>query len=105
MRRTWRSHKATLALLAGVVAALGVGLASGAAQASRTPDTGHLQVSGDVQQRLSLSVADLQSLPNVTETVGFMGPHGLETHTETGPLLLTVLRQAGLTTAATIKND
>jgi DMSO/TMAO reductase YedYZ molybdopterin-dependent catalytic subunit len=105
MRRKLRSGKLSLAVLAGVIAISGVGPVSGAAQASHGPDAAHVLVSGDVKQPLMLSVADLQSLPNVTETVSFMGAHGLETHTETGPLLLTVLNEAGLEADATIKND
>jgi DMSO/TMAO reductase YedYZ molybdopterin-dependent catalytic subunit len=63
-------------------------------------------VRGDVRSPRSFSVADLQALPGVTETVSFHGPAGIEHHTETGPLLTTVIAAAGgLDVDPAVKND
>jgi DMSO/TMAO reductase YedYZ molybdopterin-dependent catalytic subunit len=72
----------------------------------RVPKVGQVGVRGDVQSPRAFSVADLQALPNVTETVSFHGPAGIEQHTETGPLLTTVIAAAGgLAIDPAVKND
>jgi DMSO/TMAO reductase YedYZ molybdopterin-dependent catalytic subunit len=63
-------------------------------------------VGGDVQSPRGFRVADLQALPNVTVTVSFHGAAGIEQHTETGPLLTTVIAAAGgLAIDPAVKND
>ncbi len=79
--------------------------AAGAAptEAGKRPDS--VVVRGDVQQRLKLTADDLADLPQVTITVTFLSGTTPQTHTYTGPLLLTVINKAVPDFDPAIKND
>src|SRR5262245_53486732 len=66
---------------------------------------GRFVVSGDVEQRLKLHVADLAKLPQKVLTVTFLAGTSLQQHTYTGPLLLDVLKMAVPEFDPAIKND
>ncbi len=70
-----------------------VGIAT--APATTTDLTGTVTVI-DGKSKVSLSPAELASLPQETLTVSFNGPHGSQTHTETGPPLIDVLAAGGV---------
>jgi hypothetical protein len=78
-----------LAFAALVVALL---LTTGALATSRALSPGEFVISGDVKHKVVFSTGQLASLPNQqSETVQFIGPGGLQTHVEKGPLLWDVL--------------
>ena len=67
---------------------------------------GSFVVTGNVEQRLRLSVADLAAMPNQkTVEVTFRAGSGTEHRVFTGPLLLDVLARAVPQFDAAIKND
>jgi len=78
-----------LAFAALLVALL---LTTGALATSKALSPGEFVISGDVQHKVVFSIGQLAALPNQqTETVQFIGPGGLQTHVEKGPLLWDVL--------------
>jgi hypothetical protein len=78
-----------LAVLAGVAVLL---FATGALARSNGLAPGQFTISGDVKNKVVFSTGQLTALPNQqTETVSFVGPGGMQTHTETGPLLWDVV--------------
>ncbi len=67
---------------------------------------GRILVLGRIAHPLRLTVADLASkYPQHTQTVTFASGAGQQTHTYTGPLLYDVLRAAGPSFRAEVKND
>ncbi|SAK80806.1 Oxidoreductase molybdopterin binding domain protein [Caballeronia hypogeia] len=89
-----------LALLPFVAASCGGGDDSSppATQAS-------LSVSGDVTAQTNLTLAQIQALPAVTQTVSFGSGSGPQTHVYTGASLWTLLNQVGIVTNPAVKND
>ena len=85
--------KATLAAVLAVTAGVTVLLfATGALARSNGLLPGQFVISGDVKNKVVFSIAQLAELPNhQTETVSFLGPGGLQTHKEQGPLLWDVV--------------
>ena len=53
----------------------------------------------DGRRHVTLSAAQLAQLPGDTRTVSFAGPTGVQSHTESGPLLWEVLARAGVAPA------
>lgn len=62
-------------------------------------------VQGALDRPASLSVADLQALAPVTQTVNYGSGSGPQTHTYTGTNLWNLLDQAGIRVDAARKND
>jgi hypothetical protein len=85
-------------LFASAIAVPALATALPASQAhatSRALSPGEFVIFGDVQHKAVLSTADLAALPDQqTETVRFLGPGGLQTHVEQGPLLWDVVSHA-----------
>lgn len=73
--------------------------------AAITPAIGSLIVNGAVANPTTYSFAQLQSLPQVTQTVSFLSGTTPTTNTETGPLLSTILAAAQPTFKSTCPND
>ncbi len=94
-----------------IVSALAVSVSgvlanSTSVQRSKKPRPVSFVVSGNVDDRLRLSVADLAAMPGQkTVTVTFDTSSGPRTNTYTGPLLLDVLQLAGPEFDPEIKND
>src|SRR5262245_10708424 len=91
--------------LIGFVGAMAVLLCAGAFAGDPAAKPGRFIVSGDVEQRLKLHVADLTKLPQKMLTVSFLSGSSYQTHSYTGPLLLDVLNMAKPEFDAAIKND
>jgi DMSO/TMAO reductase YedYZ molybdopterin-dependent catalytic subunit len=107
-----RSRLAAVALLA-ILSVLALSVA-GVLARERDHGSGHPQplpagtfvVTGNVQQKLRLSVADLAAMPNQqTVDVTYRAGGGTEHHVFTGPLLLDVLARAVPQFDPAIKND
>lgn len=76
-----------------------------ATPAAITPTVGSLIVSGAVANPATYTFAQLQSLPQVTQTVSFLSGTTPTTNTETGPLLSTILTAARPKFNASCTND
>ena len=61
-----------------------------------TPTIGSLIVNGDVADPTTYSFAQLQAMPQTTQTVSFLSGSTPTTNTETGPLLASILDAAQL---------
>jgi hypothetical protein len=82
-------------------------LATGALARSNGLSPGQFVISGDVKNKVVFSTAQLAALPDQqTETVSFLGPRGLESHIEQGPLLWDVVNNVVQPnwTRSTLKN-
>jgi hypothetical protein len=75
--------------------AVTVGIATAPATRTTPPAGSPVEVI-DGRHVVTLSAARLARLPEETLTVSFQGPGGVQTDTETGPPLLTVLALAGI---------
>src|SRR5262249_49924408 len=84
--------KAVSRAITGTVVLVGVLLlTSGALARSNSLSPGQFVISGDITNKVVYSTAQLAALPDQqTETVSFVGPGGLQTHLEQGPLLWNV---------------
>ena len=67
--------------------------------------TTQVAVQGGVAAPLSLTLASLEALPSVTETVTYLSGATPVTDTYTGALLWDVLNSAGIVTDPSVKND
>ena len=76
-----------------------------ATTAAITPTIGSLIVNGAVANPTTYSFAQLQALPQVTQTVSFLSGTTPTTNTETGPLLATILAAAQPKFKTTCAND
>jgi hypothetical protein len=70
-----------------------------------TPMVGSLIVNGAVANPTTYSFAQLQALPQATQTVSFLNGTAPTTNTETGPLLSTILAAAQPTFKSSCPND
>jgi hypothetical protein len=74
--------------------------------APKPPAAGRFVVTGDVQHRLRLSIADIAAMPDQkTVEVDYHAGGGNEHHVFSGPLLLDVLAKAAPNFDPAIKND
>ncbi|GAB3105155.1 hypothetical protein GCM10027081_36570 [Cupriavidus yeoncheonensis] len=64
-----------------------------------------LTLAGDVNRPATLSPAQLQALPAITQQVSYAGSGGRQTRTYTGASLWPLLDQAGITTNPAVHND
>lgn len=70
-----------------------------------TPTIGSLVVNGDVANPTTYSFAQLQAMPQTTQTVSFLSGTTPTTNTETGPLLSSILDAAQPKFKNTCRND
>lgn len=85
---------------------LGTTLAQDASPvASPVASAGTIEITGLVTTPSTVSVADLQSLPEQTAEVDFQSGKGDQHHAYTGVLLWDVLQQAGIAVDENVKND
>jgi DMSO/TMAO reductase YedYZ molybdopterin-dependent catalytic subunit len=70
-----------------------------------TPTIGSLIVNGAVDNPTTYTFAQLQAMPQTTQTVSFLSGTTPTTNTESGPLLSSILDAAGLKLKGTCPND
>lgn len=97
---------AAMALLSVLAVSVSGVLAHNRPHAQKPPAAGTFVVTGNVQHRLRLSVADLAAMPDQKSVeVDYRAGSGTEHHVFTGPLLLDVLAKAAPAFDPAIKND